>query len=161
MKTLSYFLKLLSFGLLIFIWDYTFISYRNLPKIIPIHFDFAGNPDGYGQKMVSWLFPLVATLVFGFLLYLSKNAKSPLLNLPHNIKEKPLISRLITDGLNILVMSLFSVITYDSIAVALGENRSLSPVTKYLLGFLFLYVAFILLYSYILKKKNNLTDIRR
>lgn len=159
MKSLSFFLKLLSFGLLIFIWDYTFISYRKLPAIIPVHFDLEGNPNGYGIKMISWLLPVIATLLFGFLFYLSKNTKSSLLNIPQNIKENTEVSRGIVDGFNLLTMALFSVITYESIGVALGNLSELSSAFNYLLLIMFSAVIAILLYSYFISKKKNSSNL--
>jgi uncharacterized membrane protein len=47
--------------LLPLIWG--LIAYPSLPDQIPIHFDFAGNVDGYGHKSLTMLIPLIILLI--------------------------------------------------------------------------------------------------
>jgi uncharacterized membrane protein len=35
-----------------------------LPDRIPIHFGFSGQPDAWGDKMMIWLLPTVAAIIF-------------------------------------------------------------------------------------------------
>lgn len=155
MKKISYLLKIFGFGILIFIWDYVMIKFNKLPEIIPIHFNFRGVADNFAPKMMIWILPIMATLLYGFSFYLSKNPNSILLNLPQNIKEDKKNSGLILDFLNILVMSIFAVTTYESISVAMGKIKYVSSAINFLLGILFLFVIAILVYSYIISKKNQ------
>ncbi|WP_027375751.1 DUF1648 domain-containing protein [Kaistella palustris] len=155
MKALSFFLKIIAFGILIFIWDYIFIHYRELPAVIPVHFDLQGNADGYGTKMLVWLEAGIAAVLYFFLFYLSKNSESVLLNLPANIKENPQTAEIAVDGLNILVMIVFAVITYESIQVGLSMQKGLGTASNYILGGIFLYVAVILIYSWQLSRRAN------
>ena len=158
MKQVYFFVKLFSFVLLIFIWEYTFISYRELPDIIPIHFGIDGTPDGFSTKKMSWLLPFISTFIFGLLFYLSKNQSSSLLNLPSNIKENKTISSNIIHFVNLIVMVLFSVITYESINVALEKSSRLSSATLYLVALLFLGIIGIMIYSNYLKKTETKTS---
>jgi len=158
MKQVYFFVKLFSFVLLIFIWEYTFISYRELPDIIPIHFGLDGTPDGFSTKKMSWLLPFIATFIFGLLFYLSKNQSSSLLNLPSNIKENKTLSSNIIHFVNLIVMVLFSVITYESINVALEKSSRLSSATLYLVALLFLGIIGIMIYSNYLKKTETKTS---
>jgi len=158
MKQVYFFVKLFSFVLLIFIWEYTFISYRELPDIIPIHFGIDGTPDGFSTKKMSWLLPIIASFVFGLLFYLSKNQSSSLLNLPSNIKENKTLSSNIIHFVNLIVMVLFSVITYESINVALEKSSRLSSATLYLVALLFLGIIGIMIYSNYLKKTETKTS---
>ena len=158
MKQLYFFVKLFSFVLLIFIWEYTFISYRELPDIIPIHFGVDGTPDGFSTKKMSWLLPIIASFVFGLLFYLSKNQSSSLLNLPANIKENKQLSSNIIHFVNLIAMVIFSVITYESINVALEKSSRLSSATIYLVALLFLGIIGILIYSNHLKKTATKTS---
>lgn len=158
MKQVYFFVKLFSFVLLIFIWEYTFISYRELPDIIPIHFGIDGTPDGFSTKKMSWLLPFIATFIFGLLFYLSKNQSSSLLNLPSNIKENKTLSSNIIHFVNLIVMVLFSVITYESINVALEKSSRLSSATLYLVALLFLGIIGIMIYSNYLKKTETKTS---
>ena len=158
MKQVYFFVKLISFVLLIFIWEYTFISYRELPDIIPIHFGLDGTPDGFSTKKMSWLLPFIATFIFGLLFYLSKNQSSSLLNLPSNIKENKTLSSNIIHFVNLIVMVIFSVITYESINVALEKSSRLSSATIYLVALLFLGIIGIMIYSNHLKKTATKTS---
>ncbi len=158
MKQLYFLVKLFSFVLLIFIWEYTFISYRELPDIIPIHFGIDGTPDGFSTKKMSWLLPIIASFIFGLLFYLSKNQSSSLLNLPSNIKENKQLSSNIIHFVNLIVMVIFSVITYESINVALEKSSRLSSATIYLVALLFLGIIGILIYSNHLKKAETKTS---
>lgn len=158
MKQVYFFVKLFSFVLLIFIWEYTFISYRELPDIIPIHFGLDGTPDGFSTKKMSWLLPFISTFIFGLLFYLSKNQSSSLLNLPSNIKENKTLSSNIIHFVNLIVMVLFSVITYESINVALEKSSRLSSATLYLVALLFLGIIGIMIYSNYLKKTETKTS---
>ena len=158
MKQVYFFVKLFSFVLLIFIWEYTFISYRELPDIIPIHFGIDGTPDGFSTKKMSWLLPFISTFIFGLLFYLSKNQSSSLLNLPSNIKENKTLSSNILHFVNLIVMVLFSVITYKSINVALEKSSRLSSATLYLVALLFLGIIGIMIYSNYLKKTETKTS---
>ncbi len=49
----------------------TVYSYFQLPDIIPIHFDAAGNPDSYGNKATLFLLPGIAILMFLFISYIN------------------------------------------------------------------------------------------
>ena len=158
MKQLYFLVKLFSFVLLIFIWEYTFISYRELPDIIPIHFGIDGTPDGFSTKKMSWLLPIIASFIFGLLFYLSKNQSSSLLNLPSNIKENKQLSSNIIHFVNLIAMVIFSVITYESINVALEKSSRLSSATIYLVALLFLGIIGILIYSNHLKKTETKTS---
>ena len=52
MKKLPFYLKIVSFVLLILIWDYIFINYRNLPLSVPIHFDWDGKPNFFVPRII-------------------------------------------------------------------------------------------------------------
>lgn len=158
MKQLYFLVKLFSFVLLIFIWEYTFISYRELPDIIPIHFGIDGTPDGFSTKKMNWLLPIIASFIFGLLFYLSKNQSSSLLNLPTNIKENKQLSSNIIHFVNLIVMVIFSVITYESINIALEKSSRLSSATIYLIALLFLGIIGIMIYSNHLKKTATKTS---
>jgi uncharacterized membrane protein len=53
-----------SLSALLVLWGYVIITYRELPTIIPIHFNFHNEPDNYGSKITLFTMPVVATLVF-------------------------------------------------------------------------------------------------
>lgn len=154
MKKLPFYLKIVSFCLLIFIWDYIFINYRELPKIIPIHFNLHGEPDGYGSKIIIWLLAAIASVIYLSLFLLSKNKNSSLLNLPQNVKKSGHAS-LIVDATSLLVMLILAVISYESILVGLGKTDSLSSTVNYLVGLLILVAVSTLIYSAMISKKDQ------
>ena len=155
MKNISFFLKLISFFILIFIWIFTILNFKNLPEIIPVHYDFVGNPDGFGSKNSLWFLNGVMTLMFIFLLYVSKKPDFPLLNIPQNLKDDPEITELVVSILMTLTISLLGVISYESLLNALGKTTGLSSTTNYLLGLLFLFIIGMMLYSWKLSKSKS------
>lgn len=155
MKKLPFYLKIISFILLIFIWDYIFINYRNLPLSVPIHFDWDGNPNFYVPRMMIWFLAAVATFIYLLIFYLTKNINSPLLKMPQNIKEDTGKAERIVSVFHLIIMLILTVITYESIAVGVGKYDAVSPVTNYLIVALFLGVIAMLIYSYMISKRNG------
>ena len=153
MKKLPFYLKIISFILLLFIWDYIFINYRSLPQSVPIYFDFSGKPSGYAPRMLIWFLAGIATFIFLLIFYLTRNINSPLLKMPQNIKQDSKKAEVIVSSFHLVIMVLLTVITYESIAVGLGKNEVLSPVTNYLIAFLIVSVLVMVIYSYFLSKK--------
>ncbi len=155
MKKLPFYLKIASFCLLIFIWDYIFINYRNLPLSVPIHFDWNGKPNFFAPRMMIWLLAGAATFIYLLIFYLTKNINSPLLKMPQNIKVNTMKAERIVSAFHLIIMILLTVITYESIAVGLGKTEVLSPVSSYLIVLLFLGVIMMGIYSYIISKKDH------
>lgn len=155
MKKLPFYLKIISFVLLILIWDYIFMNYRSLPLTIPIHFDWDGKPNLFVPRMMIWFFAAVATFIYLLIFYLTKNINSPLLKMPENIKEDSKKAERILSVFHLIIMLLLTVITYESIAIALEKNEVLSPVTSYIIVVLFLGVIAMMIYSYFISKKTS------
>ncbi len=123
MKTISIFLKVLSFLILIFIWVFTIVNFKNFPETIPIHYDLSGNPDGFGSRNTEWFLNIVATAMFVMLFAVSKKPNDPLLNIPQNIKENPILTELVVSIMLLIVMAMFGVISYESTLNALGKPK--------------------------------------
>ena len=138
MKNISFFLKLISFFILIFIWIFTILNYKNLPEIIPVHFGGDGKADGFGSKNSIWMLPILATMIFLLFYYLSRNPDSQLLNLPKNVKTNPIVSRLIVQILSLTIISLVATINYGSILTAMNEAGGLNILLMYTLLFVIL-----------------------
>lgn len=82
-------LRLAALGLLAALYAGSAAAYPRLPERIPIHFDLAGNPDGWAStSLLSWfLLPLIATAMAGFLFVIGRVSEyRPEL---WNIPEKP------------------------------------------------------------------------
>lgn len=58
------FLENLGWLLLVLLWILVIFSFNNLPDTIPTHFNFMGEPDGYGNKITIIILQIVATLMY-------------------------------------------------------------------------------------------------
>ena len=155
MKKLPFYLKIISFVLLIFIWDYIFINYRNLPLSVPIHFDWDGKPNFYVPRVMIWFLAGIATFIYLLIFYLTRNINSPLLGIPQNIKDDTVKAERIVSVFHLIVMIILTVITYESIAVGVGKYDAVSPVTNYLIVLLFIGVIAMMIYSFKISRKNG------
>ena len=156
MKTISFVLKVISFVVLILIWIFTIVNFKNLPETIPIHYNIVGTPDGFGPKSTIWFETTLTTALFLFLMYVSKKPNFPLLNIPQNIKKKPILTEFIVSILLLIIMLIFADNNYESIQNALVKTNGLSSIIHYLLGLVFIFVFGLLIYSYIISKRQNL-----
>ena len=154
MKKTSFLLKFISFGILIFIWDYIFISFNLLSQDVPIHFDLQGNANSFVPKIMIWIIPIIATLLYVFAFSLSKKINSTVLNIPLKIKDNPEKSGLVVDVLNVVLMILIGIISYEIISVAIGKMQGFGSFINYFLGFIFLGVIAILVHSFVFSKKS-------
>lgn len=155
MKKLPFYLKIVSFVLLIFIWDYIFMNYRDLPLSVPIHFDWDRKPNFYVPRIMIWFLAGFATFIYLLIFYLIKNINSPMLKMPQNIKEDTMKAERIVSVFHLIIMLILTVITYESIAVALEKNDVVSPVTNYLIVVLFLGIIVMMVYSYMISKRPS------
>ena len=125
-----------------------------LPERIPIHFNGAGTPDGYGNKSSIWFLPAVGAFMYFLLTGLS--AFPQIYNFPVKITEKNAFVqyRLATRFIRILktlILILFVYLTYQTINSALqktlGLGKSFLPV--------FLIITIFPIIFYVEKALNN------
>lgn len=57
-------LEVVGWCALLAIWIFTLLNYSKLPDIIPIHYNMAGEADGFGRKANILTLPLLATVLF-------------------------------------------------------------------------------------------------
>ncbi|GGG61581.1 DUF1648 domain-containing protein [Epilithonimonas arachidiradicis] len=156
MKVISFVLKIISFLILIFIWIFTIVNFKKLPEIVPIHYNLDGIPDGFGSRGTIWFETGLTTVLFLFLMYVSKKPDFPLLNIPQNIKDNPILTEFVVSVLLLIIMLIFADINYESIQNALGKTNGLGSMMHYLLGLVFIFVVGLLIYSYKISKRQKL-----
>lgn len=65
-------LELFSLLFFLLLWAICIVELVYLPDIIPIHFDFSGRPDNYGNKYSLIMLPIIISLVAILFTYLCK-----------------------------------------------------------------------------------------
>lgn len=121
---------------------YGFFMYDKLPEMLPTHWNFKGEIDGYTSKFSAIVYlPLAlfaATLFSGFV------TKED----PKNAENKPKIIRL-----NLIMLPIFSnILVISSMYIALGNKLNITMLIK-----LFIALIFIILGNYMPKLKRNYT----
>jgi uncharacterized membrane protein len=129
-------IEILGWFLIIAIWGLTIASYSSLPDTIPIHFNGAGQADGFGEKATMLLLPLTATISFIGMTILNKFPQ--VFNYPTNITQDNAFrqytnaTRLIR-YLKLSIVFIFGLIVFKTIQNANGEADGLgswfSPLT--------------------------------
>lgn len=75
-----------NFGLLFFLWRFTIKHYAALPQTIPVHFDFDGKADRFGNRKYSFLLPALLTVFYFIFTWVSRDAGAA--NFPLEITEE-------------------------------------------------------------------------
>ncbi|HEY7767761.1 DUF1648 domain-containing protein [Longimicrobium sp.] len=131
-------LRLATLGLLAALYTGSAAAYPRLPERIPIHFDFAGNPDAWaGTTLLSWfMLPLFATGIAGFLFVIGRGSeyRPELWSVPEKARfvalsveaRAPIMARLRTFLALMAVMTtaLMGVMQVELFLVATGQIRS-------------------------------------
>lgn len=100
-----------------------------LPDRIPIHFGFSGQPDAWGDKMMIWLLPAVAAIMFVALAVVSRYPHTFNYSVritEENARRQYLLARSLLVWLKAEVCWLFAFIVRQQIIVALGNAQSFS-----------------------------------
>lgn len=75
-----------NFGLLVFLWGFTVKHFAALPQTIPVHFDFDGKADRFGNRNHSFLLPVMLTVFYLIFTWVSRDAGAA--NFPVEITEE-------------------------------------------------------------------------
>ena len=106
------------------------VYYSRLPNSIPTHFNFSGEPDGWGAKTSLLFTPLIGAVAYVSLTVLSR--------FPHkfnylwvitesNARRQYILSRRMLSAVKLVLVFSFSYMTWSMIRTALGSQRGLSP----------------------------------
>lgn len=99
--------------LLISLWGFTLIHYRDLTSTIPIHFNTTGQPDAYDTKIHVWGLPIIASLLYFLFNFLGKRKQI-------TVAEKRLLNQM-----QLLIVGIFSYIQLHVFLVAFGLRSGL------------------------------------
>ncbi|MCF8238392.1 MAG: DUF1648 domain-containing protein [Saprospiraceae bacterium] len=112
------------FGIIFVIWfGWLFSMFDLLPETIPIHFNAAGEANGWGKKMTIWLLPLIAVFSVGMLLsvpsFNSKYINYPVAITTENRERQRQLMILFIRLLAVMIMGIMVYISYVSVQLAL------------------------------------------
>jgi uncharacterized membrane protein len=138
---------------LIILWGTAIYHYRSLPDTIPIHFNYKGEADNFGNKQTVWLLPGLGTGLFVLLTLINR--------IPHQFNyiikitegnaafQYALAQRLLR-YLKLIIICLFTFILRMMIWQTQGKDSSMNA--WFLPIFLALILIPIVVYMYLSKK---------
>lgn len=111
-------LELAGWILIAAVWLLTITNYNDLPEIIPVHYNGAGQADGFGEKSTIWTLPLIATILFVGMTVLNKFPH--IFNYPVKITKENALSQYIGATrlmryLKLIIVALLGFITFKTI----------------------------------------------
>jgi len=84
-KSINFILEVTAIGMIVGLCSYIAFKWTSIPAVIPIHFDLAGNADGYGSKMHILFMVAVTCIMYAVVALCQKNPRS--WNIPVKIDE--------------------------------------------------------------------------
>jgi uncharacterized membrane protein len=108
---------------IIAVWLYPAIQFGSLPESIPVHFNAAGEADGFGDRTTIWWLPAVCTVIVAMLLLLGRIPHTLNYPVPINPANAEKQYRLATGLLRVLSLSIvivFLLLEIMSIQTALS-----------------------------------------
>lgn len=117
----------MAFGLAFLAWIAWLIGmYPELPARIPIHFNAAGEADGWGKRGMIWTLPLIALFTVGLVLsvpyFNQKYVNYPVKITEENQEKQYRLMNLFLNGMAIILFGIMWYISYVSVHMALGQG---------------------------------------
>jgi len=107
----------MSWMLLGFMWAYTIYKFFSLPAIIPTHYNFKNQVDGYGSKYVILTLPVISSFLFGLLSLINKYPQSfnysVKITEQNALRQYTMATRLLR-GLKCLLLLLFTSFVFET-----------------------------------------------
>lgn len=116
-------IKIMAIALIVAMVIYVFYVYPTLPKQIPVHFNAAGVPDKYADKITIWFLPLINVMLYFLIGYTAKKQK--FYKIPNSIKNKPKIAITMVYYFMVICMAIMFIITYQAVGIAQGNDPAL------------------------------------
>jgi hypothetical protein len=126
------FVALAGLGAVWAITAYALLGPHPLPDRIPIHFDLAGKPDGWGDPRALWLLPAFGTVLYGLMTIIARfpNAFNyPVRVTPANRAALQELALTMIAWLKAEVLWLFVWIQHSTIQAAAGSRAAGQPVS--------------------------------
>jgi uncharacterized membrane protein len=117
-------LRLLALGLLIALWILPLYFYHRLPDQVPVHFNLGGDADRWGNRTMLWLLPILGTLIYGVLGWLSTRPEQ--LNYlqkitPENAARQYAQGIWVLQMVRFLALTVFVFVMVNTLRIALGH----------------------------------------
>lgn len=130
------------------------INYSHLPETIPVHFNAAGEPDGYGSRSSIWILPVTGLLIwitFTVLEAFPQIYNFPVKITPENAETQYRMATRLIRVLKTVILVLFAFISMRTINTAGGAEAGLGK------AFLpvFLIIVFGIIVVYFVRSVNN------
>lgn len=146
MDSIFSFLDGFSIAFVFLLWIYTFLNFRKLPKIIPIHFGFDGEPDNYGSKYFIFLLPIFALILYFLLGYKIDTINNYPVKITEENKEiQFLIGKTAVKSIISYILFMFIIIQKYMINLSIKKHEKPLPIIKLLAGLFILIGMFIIL----------------
>lgn len=89
-------------------------SLPKLPDIVPIHFNFSGEPDNYGSKYLLLLGPFIAFPIYALMTYISLHPEfyEYRMNMNKPLEEQHKMTSKMTRSIKLVLMPMFFAITF-------------------------------------------------
>lgn len=147
---------------LLFLLLYTFITYRSLPDVIPIHFNWKGEADRLASKATIWILPGILAIIFTGLSVLTKYPQ--IFNYPSKItsenaeRQYTLATRLI----RFLKLTLVIIFTFINIkTVSAAHNQGAGMGVWFAPVFILILCLPTVIYFYVAMKNDATDDLNK
>lgn len=144
--------------LLLTIWIWVLISYKNLPDIIPTHYNASGVADGFGEKVNLLILPLLATVLFATLTLLNKfpHKFNYLVKItPENAYRQYVNATRMLRALKLVIVIVFGLVIFQTLQYKVIQKHHIiqyfPPLT---LMIIFVPIVYFIGKSFILEKKK-------
>lgn len=118
--------ELIAALMLIILWAIPLFAYSALPSIIPTHFNFAGEADGYGSRLTIFVLPVIGTFIFALLTILNNYPhifNFPVQITPKNAMEQYAIATRFIRYFKAVIMGIFAIIVTLTVKGTEGKGH--------------------------------------
>ncbi|CEN51470.1 DUF1648 domain-containing protein [Capnocytophaga canimorsus] len=144
--------------LLLTIWIWVLISYKNLPDIIPTHYNASGVADGFGEKVNLLILPLLATVLFATLTLLNKfpHKFNYLVEItPENAYRQYVNATRMLRALKLVIVIVFGLVIFQTLQYKVIQKHHITQYFPALtLMIIFVPIVYFIGKSFILEKKK-------